>query len=95
MKHLFLFFSLVIGFNGQSQEQISDSCIIQKKHNECYSMDGEQQYKKIREKADFYFYAGNYEKALNYYERMLLLRANDWYPKMQVQRMKVYIERGF
>lgn len=53
------------------------------------------EYAKIRNRADFYFYNGNYKKALDLYQRMLALRKNDWYPRMQAERMKVYIEKGF
>ena len=58
-------------------------------------MEVDRQYLKIREKADYHFYAGNYKKALDYYERALSLRSKDDYVRNQVQRMKVYIEKGF
>lgn len=94
MKKFLFIFGLVITFQSHSQQQKNDSCYIRKKtYDCCNSVDRE--YIKIREKADSCFYAGNYKKALDYYERALSFRSKDEYVLRQIQRMKVYIERGF
>lgn len=91
MKTALLLFYLVATVNVNAQQEC-DSCEIEKMKEMCWSCDG-QSANRIVKKADEHFYAGNYKKALNYYERALFLRSNDVYVQLQVQRMKVYIEK--
>ena len=94
MKKCFLFLCIFLAFRANSQEYKKDTCSFQSSTTSC-CFEADRMYLKIKEKADSCFYAGNYTKALDLYERMLLFRADDWYPKMQSQRMKVYLEKGF
>lgn len=80
----------MIGFQAHSQKV--DSCIVFSYQSESCENYG-RQLKKIFDKAESCFYAGEYERAMKLYERLLAFKPKDEYVWMQFERTKVYVER--
>lgn len=89
-------FIITLFFFGMSfaQEKLAINTTISVASDQYTYMELDRQYGKIQVKADYHFYAGNFLKALNYYERCASFKPKDEYIKGQVERLKVYIKEG-